>query len=71
MKIRRDPKDRIKAEVEDILRNHEWLFIQDAVLSYPMLADLVTDLVYAAYDSGKTYTPTNSPAGRILRLVRS
>jgi hypothetical protein len=71
MKIRRDPRDRTKAEIRQVLENHSWLFVtgQWGEIDYDMLADLVTDLVYEA----RLYSPDEknqySPRVRVLRTV--
>lgn len=75
MRIKRDPRDATKAEIKDILQNHEWLFLVETgtqgmtYIDYDMLADLVTDLVYEA----KLYSPDDrdvySPRVRVLRTV--
>jgi hypothetical protein len=56
MKIKQDPAKQAKAQIADILRNHEWLILRESGdhtpdwIDYEMLADLVYDIV-----RGKTF----------------
>jgi hypothetical protein len=56
MIIKKDPAKQAKADIADILRNHEWLYLRESGdhtpdwIDYEMLSDLVYDLV-----KGKTF----------------